>query len=93
MIPFEVLFAAVTTLAIATAFILFVYITFNIIKKVVIKIALFALNSLGGVICLLVLVYVFGLDIPVNLATLFVSMVFGLAGVGTLIILSVTGLV
>ena len=62
-----------------------IYIFWKRIKKLLI-------NSLVGVILLLVLQYVFMIDIPINMFTLLVAALFGIPGVGTLLILHLGGM-
>ncbi|MBU4202052.1 MAG: pro-sigmaK processing inhibitor BofA family protein [Candidatus Altiarchaeales archaeon] len=50
------------------------------------------INSLVGIILLLVLQYVFMIDIPINMFTLLVAALFGIPGVGTLLILHLGGM-
>lgn len=50
------------------------------------------INSLVGIILLLVLQYVFMIDIPINMFTILVAALFGIPGVGTLLILHLGGM-
>jgi hypothetical protein len=63
------------------------------IKNILSKIFLLALNSMGGVILLLLLKYVFGVEIPVNPYTLVAVLIFGLPALGTLLILHYGGMI
>lgn len=67
------------------ALVAFLMLFWKAIKKVII-------NSVTGVFALLVLHYVFGVKIPLTLATLLITALFGLAGVGTMLILDIAGL-
>ncbi|MBN2014525.1 MAG: pro-sigmaK processing inhibitor BofA family protein [Candidatus Altiarchaeota archaeon] len=63
----------------------FLYIFWKVLRKVVV-------NSLVGLFLLFVLKYAFGIPIPINYATIAVTALFGLAGVGSLLILSLGGM-
>jgi pro-sigmaK processing inhibitor BofA len=58
----------------------FLYIFWKVIKKVVV-------NSVIGLFLLFVLKYAFQLPIPITIETVLVTAFFGLAGVGSLLIL------
>jgi len=64
----------------------FFYLFYRVVKKLFI-------NSITGLVLLFILKYVFMMDIPINLATLLVTALFGLAGVGSLLILKLGGLI
>lgn len=59
----------------------------RLLRNMASKLLLFILNGMGGLILLLILVYVFGVGIPVKLATIAVVLIFGLPGLGCLLIL------
>jgi len=63
----------------------FLYIFSKMLKKLLI-------NSLVGILLLLVLRYVFMIEIPINLLTILATALFGIAGVGTLLILHFGGM-
>ncbi len=65
--------------------ILFLYIFWKVLKKVIV-------NSVVGLFLLFLFKFAFQLPIPINLATIGVTAVFGLAGVGSLLILSLSGM-
>jgi len=50
------------------------------------------INSLVGIILLLILQYVFMINIPINMFTIAVAALFGIPGVGTLLILHLGGM-
>ena len=62
-----------------------VYIFWKRLKRLLI-------NSLVGILLLLILQYVFMIDIPINMFTLLVAALFGIPGVGTLLILHLGGM-
>ena len=61
------------------------YIFWKRLKKLLI-------NSLVGIVLLLILQYVFMINIPINMFTLLVAALFGIPGVGTLLILHLGGM-
>ena len=65
--------------------VVFLYVFWKMLKKLLV-------NSLVGIILLLVLRYVFLIDIPMTLHTILIAAVFGIAGVGTLLILHLGGM-
>lgn len=69
----------------AFAVVVFLYLFWKVIKKIIV-------NSLIGLFLLFLLKYAFGANIPINVWTLAVTAFFGLAGVGSLLILHVGGL-
>lgn len=73
--------------------IVLVVILLKVVKKVIVKIILILLNSIAGIILLLILVYIIGVQIPVNIYTLAITAIFGLAGIGTLLLLHFGGMV
>jgi hypothetical protein len=82
------------TLALLAAAALAVVILFSkIIRKLASKFLLFILNGMGGLILLLILVYVFGVEIPIKLATVGAVLIFGLPGLGCLLILHYSGMI
>ncbi|MBM3308843.1 MAG: hypothetical protein FJY77_01185 [Candidatus Altiarchaeales archaeon] len=79
---------------IAAAVIALLFLLFSgFIKNMLSKIFLLVLNSMGGVILLLLLKYVFGVEIPVNPYTLGTVLIFGLPALGTLLILHYGGMI
>ncbi|MFH1722163.1 MAG: pro-sigmaK processing inhibitor BofA family protein [Candidatus Altiarchaeota archaeon] len=64
---------------------LFILIFWKAIKRLFI-------NSVTGIIALLILHYAFGVDIPLTATTLIITALFGTAGVGTMLILKIGGL-
>lgn len=80
-------------LAIAVIAVILAFIVLKVIKKVMVKLILLALNSIAGIMLFLVVVYMFGIDIPVNVFTLAITAIFGLAGIGTLIVLHFGGMI
>jgi len=81
--------AAILVALILAVFFLF----FRRIKDIASRIFLFILNSMGGVILLLLLKYVFGVEIPLNLATTISVVIFGLPALGCLLILHYMGMI
>lgn len=69
------------------------FILLKVVKKLFAKVIIVGLNSLAGLIVLLALNIVFNASIPVNIFTLLVSGIFGLSGVGCLILLKFGGLI
>jgi hypothetical protein len=65
----------------------------KIFQKFMEKLILWAVNSAGGVLALLVLVYVFDFQIPVNLITLAAAFIFGFGGLGAMILLHLGGMI
>ncbi|MFC2154821.1 pro-sigmaK processing inhibitor BofA family protein [Candidatus Altiarchaeota archaeon] len=65
--------------------ILFLLLFWKVLKRIII-------NSVVGIIALLLLHYVFKIQIPITIATLLVTGLFGLAGVGAMLILRIAGL-
>ena len=63
-----------------------IYLFWKMLKKLII-------NSVIGIVLLLILHYVFLIEIPLRVTTLAVAALFGLAGVGSLLILHVGGLI
>ncbi|MFH1789088.1 MAG: pro-sigmaK processing inhibitor BofA family protein [Candidatus Altiarchaeota archaeon] len=72
---------------------LILYIMLKIVKKLFAKIIIIALNSLAGIIVLLALNLVFDADMPLNVFTVLVSGVFGLSGIGCLVLLKIGGII
>ena len=66
---------------------LVVFIIFKIGKLILKFILGLITNAILGIISIFALNWLFGLMIPINIATLIVSTLFGLPGVGSLIIL------
>lgn len=64
---------------------IFLYIFWKMLKKLLI-------NSAVGIVLILVLHYVFMIDIPLNLTTVLIAALFGIPGVGTLLILHLGGM-
>ncbi len=62
-----------------------IYIFWKGLKKLLI-------NSLVGIVLLLVLQYVFIIDIPINIFTILAAALFGIPGVGTLLLLHLGGM-
>lgn len=62
-------------------------------KKMFTAVIMFFLNSLTGLVLLFVIVYGLGFDVPLNFYTLLASMLFGVAGVATLVLLSLGGVI
>jgi len=72
-------------LAVGVALIVFLYLFWQLIKKLII-------NSLVGLLFLFLLKYAFQVPIPINLWTIVVTALFGLAGVGSLLLLYLGGM-
>lgn len=89
-IPVALSFTAVLMLFLAAVLFIVVW---KIAKKVVAKLAVLLFNSLAGLIVLLTLNLLFDASIPVNPFTVGVTGLFGLAGIGTLILLKVGGII
>ena len=87
MDPFDVLFSVTFLSGLFSILILIIFLIlfWKVIKKLVV-------NSVVGVFALLVLHYVFKIEIPIRMATLLVTALFGLAGVGAMLILKIGGL-
>lgn len=75
----------VVLLIIGATILLFVYIFWKVLKKM-------AINSLTGVILLVLLKLVFCVNIPINGFTVIAVALFGIPAVGTLLILHLGGL-
>ena len=75
-----------TYIIVGIVLIAFIYLFWKMIKKLII-------NSVIGIILLLILHYVFFIEIPINLTTMVVTALFGLAGVGSLLILHIGGMI
>ncbi len=67
------------------------FIIFKIGKKILKLVFGIIINSILGVIAFLALNYLFGMEIPIELATMVPTALFGLPAVGTLIILKLFG--
>ncbi len=72
-------------LAVGIILVIFLYLFWHLIKKLII-------NSLVGLFFLFLLKYAFQVPIPMNLWTLAVTALFGLAGVGSLLLLYLGGM-
>jgi pro-sigmaK processing inhibitor BofA len=73
--------------------ILFLIVVFwGTLKKALSKASMIALNSIAGILILLFLRTLVGWDIPINLATLVVCGLFGIPGVGALVVLHLGGM-
>jgi len=72
-------------LLIGIALLAFIYIFWKVIKKLLI-------NSVIGLFLLFVLRFAFQIPIPINIWTVGVTALFGLAGVGSLLILYLGGM-
>lgn len=83
--------AKMAVLAVAALAVLILF--SGLLRKMASKLFLFVLNGLGGLILLLILVYVFGVGIPVKAATIAVVLIFGLPGLGCLLILRYGGVI
>ena len=78
------------------AFVILVAVVFalaKLVKKLLTAVIIFVLNSLTGVILLFVLVYGLSFNIPINFYTVLASMLFGVAGVATLMLLLIGGVI
>ena len=64
----------------------------EILKAVAHKSVTLLVNSVAGVLILLFLKYYLSWQIPLNIATMIICAIFGLAGVGTLVILYLAGM-
>jgi hypothetical protein len=73
-------------LIIVLTLLLFIYIFWKALKKLL-------LNSLVGIILILVLNLVFQMDIDLNLYIISAAALFGLPGVGTILILHLGGMI
>jgi pro-sigmaK processing inhibitor BofA len=65
----------------------------DIVKKLAAKASTLILNSVAGVLILLFLNVFLGWGIPIKIATLVVCGLFGIPGVGTLVILYLDGMI
>ena len=70
-----------------------VFLVARVVKKLLVAAIMFVLNSLTGLVLLFVLVYGLGFSIPLNLYTILAAMLFGVAGIGALVLLSVGGVI
>ncbi|RLI93091.1 MAG: hypothetical protein DRO95_00610 [Candidatus Altiarchaeales archaeon] len=73
-------------LFIGIAVVVFFYIFYKMINRLIV-------NSITGLVLLFILKYVFMIDIPINLVTLAVTALFGLGGVGSLLILKIGNMI
>jgi hypothetical protein len=72
-------------LFIAVAVVVFLYLFWKMIKKLIV-------NSLVGLFLLFLLKYAFGVQVAINAWTLAVTALFGIAGVGSILILHAGGM-
>jgi pro-sigmaK processing inhibitor BofA len=70
-----------------------VALSWELIKSVASKFKTLLLNSLAGILILLFLKVYLGWGIPMNPATLLICGLFGLPGIGTVIILHIAGMI
>jgi pro-sigmaK processing inhibitor BofA len=70
---------------IGVAFIAFLYIFWKVLKRLLI-------NSVVGLSLLFVLEFAFQVDIPINVWTIAITAFFGLAGVGSLLLVHLGGM-
>jgi len=75
----------ITLVFIGIILLAFLYIFSKMLKKLLI-------NSLVGIVLLFVLHYVFMIRIPITLLTILATALFGIAGVGSLLILHLGGM-
>jgi pro-sigmaK processing inhibitor BofA len=73
-------------LAVGVALVIFLYLFWQLIKKLIV-------NSLVGLFFLFLLKYAFQVPIPINWWTIAVTALFGLAGVGSILILHLGGMI
>ncbi|VVB53790.1 Uncharacterised protein [uncultured archaeon] len=81
--------AAAAAIIAATAAI---WLLWTLTKKILEKLLILLLNSLLGLGALLILVYGLKIPIPINPATIIVVGLFGTAGLGALILLTILGI-
>jgi len=71
----------------------FAFIAWSLLKGAVHRVETLIVNGVAGVLILLFLNIYLGWGMPLNLATVLISAVFGLPGVGALIFLHLFGMV
>ncbi|GEM_PF-1679841 len=71
----------------------FLIIILKLSKKIFSKLILIMLNSVAGLIFLLALNVLFNAGIPINLFTIIITGLFGMAGIGSLILLKLGGII
>jgi hypothetical protein len=65
----------------------------KIIGKIIPKLFLIVINSIVGIVLLLIIVFVFNASIPLNAYTILVVLIFGLPGLAVLLILNYGGVI
>jgi len=68
-------------------------IIWTILHKLLSKIFKMALESVGAIALLLIIHYVFNVAIPVNMPTILVAILFGIPGIGTLLLINFFGMI
>ncbi|MDD5111346.1 MAG: pro-sigmaK processing inhibitor BofA family protein [Candidatus Altiarchaeota archaeon] len=81
--------AAIAAIALAV----FVFIFSKLIKSILSRLLLFVLNGMGGLILLLILRYVFEVQLPINAYTAAIVLIFGIPGLACLLILLYGGVI
>ncbi|MBD3388525.1 MAG: sigmaK-factor processing regulatory BofA [Candidatus Altiarchaeales archaeon] len=74
-------------IAAAVILLAFLVLFWSLIKKLAVKASILLVNGLAGVLILFFLNHYLGWWIPVNLATVLVCALFGIPGVGALVVL------
>lgn len=89
----DVLLTGALAIVLVFLFIVGILLVLKVVKKLMVKVLLFLLNSLSGIILLLIVVYVFDVSIPINIITVVITAIFGVAGIGTLLLLHLSGMI
>jgi hypothetical protein len=87
---YELLIPAFIALAVL---IILAALIWTLLTKIVGKVLALAINSAGAIALLLSLHYFFAIGIPINLPTLIITIIFGFAGVGSLLVLYLFGII
>jgi len=74
-------------------FIIFAFLVFKIVKKILSMVIVLALNSVVGVAFLVAFIKILGIEIPLNAYTVVAAGLFGLPAVATLTLLHFGGLI
>lgn len=90
--PFGIGGTVFSEIVIAALIALVLFIIFKIGRFILKVIFGIIINSILGIVAFLALYYIFGIGIPIELATIIPTALFGLPAVGTLIILRFFGL-
>ena len=92
MIPLaSILFLGTAVVVLVLAVIAFI-IVWKVVGKLLGKLFFFALNSIGGLVILLALNLIFDARIPLNIFTVAIVGIFGLAGIASLLLLKIGGM-